>query len=137
MKSLQIAKKTQLTGHNAGIYTLVMDEDNRHFYSGAGEGWVVRWDLEAPENGKLVAKVETNIFSLLLLHQQQQLIAGNMEGGIHWIDLNAPENTKNIAHHKKGVYAILHIASFILRLVAMGSLPNGLLLTCNHWKVSN
>lgn len=113
MKSLQIVKKTQLTGHNAGIYALVMDEDNRHFYSGAGDGWVVRWDLEAPEIGKLIAKVEANIFSLLLLHQHQQLIAGNMEGGIHWIDLNAPENTKNIAHHKKGVYAMLHIDSFI------------------------
>ncbi len=107
--SLPLQRHAVLTGHNAAVFALSTTDDARFFLSGAGEGWVVRWDLEAPELGKLIAKVETQIFSLLHLPDLNQVVVGNMNGGVHWVDLSEPERTKNIAHHRKGVYRILRV----------------------------
>ena len=102
-----IKKIAQLTGHNASIYALAQGQTEGLFLSAAGDGWVVQWDLAQPELGKLLAKVETQIFSMCVLHDSEQVVVGNMNGGVHWVDLVRPENTKNVLHHQKGVYAIL------------------------------
>lgn len=107
--SIQYQRRAALTGHNAAIFALSACEDSRYFLSGAGDGWVVRWDLKAPDLGKLIAKVDAQIFSLLHLPDHQQVVVGNMNGGVHWVDLNNPAQTKNISHHRKGVYRILRV----------------------------
>lgn len=110
---LQISKANQLVGHNASVFAVVPDHDPQYVLSGAGDGWVVRWDLAAPELGKLIAKVETQIFSMCLLEKEQRVVVGNMNGGVHWVDLEEPAQTKNIAHHQKGVYAIVQVGSSV------------------------
>ena len=65
MKKISVHKIAQLQGHKASVYALAQAKDERHILSGAGEGWVVQWNLDEPENGNLIAKVEGNIFSLL------------------------------------------------------------------------
>ena len=103
---LNTQKKAQLTGHNAAIFALAPGQTPNEFLSGAGDGWVVRWDLEEPELGRLIAKVETQIFSLLHLPERNTIVAGNMNGGVHWVNLLNPEENRNIAHHQKGVFGI-------------------------------
>lgn len=102
--ALPIQKKAQLTGHNAAVFALAPGRQPESFFSAAGDGWIAVWDLDAPENGRLVAQVESRIFSLLHLPEHGRLLAGNMDGGLHWIDLNDPEQTRNIAHHQRGVF---------------------------------
>lgn len=109
----QLKKKAQLTGHNGSIFSVIADHEPRHIISGAGDTWIVRWNLDDPEMGKLIAKVETQIFSMLLLKNQNRLVVGNMNGGVHWVDLDHPEATKNITHHKKGVYAIYQVGDAV------------------------
>lgn len=99
-------KITQLTGHNAAIYALAPGRDEKHFLSAAGDGWVVEWNLADPEMGRLVAKVETQIFSICFLPVEKLIVVGNMNGGMHWVDLVDEQNTRNVAHHAKGVYGI-------------------------------
>lgn len=106
MSRLQVAKIAQLTGHNASIFALGKDRAPNTFLSGAGDGWVVRWNLDEPENGRLIAKVETQVFSLCHLPERSMVVVGNMNGGVHWVNLEFPEKTRNIAHHQKGVFAI-------------------------------
>ena len=53
---IKTTKIAQLTGHNAAVYALANGVQDQHFISGAGEGWIVEWDLEAPELGQLLAK---------------------------------------------------------------------------------
>ncbi len=107
-----LKKQIQLTGHKNSVYALtypitnVGDIPPQYFYSGAGDGWVVRWDLAQPDLGKLVAKVETQIFSLLFLEKQNHIVAGNMNGGMHFINLDAPNDTRNVQHHRLGVFGI-------------------------------
>lgn len=127
-KKVQVNKIAQLTGHEASIFSVVAGPDQQHFLSGAGDGWVVRWNLDNPETGRLIARVETQIFSLLQLPDREKVVVGNMNGGVHWVDLREPARTKNIAHHQKGVFDIQRIGDHVFTLGGAG------LLT--RWSVS-
>lgn len=102
-----LKKITTLTGHNASVYALAPGKDDRHFLSGSGDGWIVEWSLDNPENGRLLATADGNIFSLCNLSDSPLVVAGNMHGGLHWIDLDNPDRTQNILHHQKGTFALL------------------------------
>ncbi len=93
-------------GHQGSVFALTQGYTPQYILSGAGDGWIVKWDLTNPEVGKLLAKVDSNLFSLLFLPDKNQIVAGNMNGGLHFIDLNNPDKNKNIAHHSKGVFDI-------------------------------
>lgn len=110
MPSPLISRKiAQLTGHNASVFALSPYQAPHRFLSGAGDGWVVEWDVNKPENGRLIAKIETQIFYLKYISQQHGIVVGNMNGGVHWINLQDTNKNSNIAHHKKGVFGIIHI----------------------------
>ncbi|MBL7794635.1 MAG: WD40 repeat domain-containing protein [Saprospiraceae bacterium] len=108
-KSISLVNLTRLTGHNAAIYCLGSGLRPDTVLSAGGDGMIVEWDLLAPENGKLLARAETRLFSLLPCADLQLLVAGDMDGGVHWIDLADPTRTSGIAHHRKGVFDILRI----------------------------
>lgn len=122
MPKIKVEKIAQLTGHNASIFALGPGQPNNHFLSGAGDGWIVRWDLEQPENGRLIAKVETQVFAICPLPEQEKVVVGNMNGGVHWVDLQQPEQTRNIAHHEKGVFAIETLDESVFTLGGQGKL---------------
>ena len=113
-ESLKLEKVHQLTGHNASIFCVDESVEDTHFLSGAGDGWLVEWDFREPELGRLLAKVETQIFALKHLKGSSNVVVGNMNGGVHWVDLSQPDETKNIAHHQKGVFSILHYDDWVL-----------------------
>lgn len=101
------------TGHRAAIYALAPGADARHIRSAGGDGWIVEWNVDDPENGRLAASVETQIFCLCSLPERELIVAGNMNGGVHWIDRAAPERTRNVQHHGKGVYALLAAGEYL------------------------
>ena len=96
---MQITKIAQLTGHTGAVFAITEGGDAQHILSGAGDGWVVEWDLAKPDLGRLVAKVERNIFSLLFQKNQNKIIAGDMDGGVRFVDLAEPSQIRNVAHH--------------------------------------
>lgn len=112
---MEVKKIAQLTGHTGAVFAITeggieRDISNEtslstiHYplstiLSGAGDGWVVEWDLAKPDLGRLVAKVERNIFSLLFFKNQNKLIAGDMDGGVRFVDLAEPSKIRNVAHH--------------------------------------
>ncbi len=102
-----------MTGHNASIFTVIESAKPGHVLSGGGDGWVVEWNLDDPEMGKLVAKVETQIFSMCRIADSNRLVVGNMNGGVHWLDLADQSNDTNVLHHQKGVFAIVQVGDAI------------------------
>ena len=60
-KKKSIQKIATLTGHNASIFSIIPYKAPHLFLSGAGEGWIVEWDFNDPEMGRLLAKVDTQI----------------------------------------------------------------------------
>jgi WD40 repeat protein len=119
---MQVNKVAQLVGHNAAIFALAEGMDERHVITGAGDAWVVLWNLDEPDLGKLIAKVERQVFSICFLKKTGKILAGNIDGGVHWIDLNNPEATKNIAHHQKGVFDILAVHDHVFTVGGDGKL---------------
>lgn len=105
--SMPIHKQAQLTGHNASVFALSPYQQADSFLSGAGDGWIVHWNFEQPDLGRLIAKVDAQVFSLSYLPKLHIIVAGDMNGGVHWVYPNEDGRTKDIAHHQKGVFGIL------------------------------
>ena len=110
---MTIRKKAQLTGHNAGVFALAEGATAGHFFSAAGDGFLVDWDVAQPDLGYLVAQVPSSVFALCYVETQKCLLAGNKDGGLHVVDVASRQNTHNIAHHKKGIFNIYNIDIFI------------------------
>lgn len=105
-KSFFIKKKLHLTGHKAAVYALSPADTPSTFLSAAGDGLVVKWDINQPDMGTVVAQVKTNIFSLCYLPTLHRVAIGNMFGGVHWVDLKNGQNIANVENHTKGTFAL-------------------------------
>lgn len=117
------------TGHRAAVYALARGRKAGQFLSAGGDGWIVEWNLDKPDAGRVIASTETRIFSLYAFPDRNQLVAGNMEGGLHWINLENPEQNRNVQHHHKGVFDLLPLGD---KLLSAGG--DGLL---TRWDVRN
>ncbi len=120
---INVKKVTALTGHNGAVYSVAEGEAKHFVLSGAGDGWVVQWDLANPDTGRLIAKADKNIFSMCyLLQAQPMLVLGDMDGGVHWIPTKNPEVQRNIAQHKNGVFDIQKIHNQVITIGGDGVL---------------
>lgn len=86
MKNIQIIKKNTFTGHKDCIYTLKRANDPSKFFSGAGDGMVVLWDIEFPDKGEVIAKVPTSIYAIDYCKFQDLLVLGQNYDGIHLME---------------------------------------------------
>ena len=119
---MNIKRPLKLMGHESAIFAIDKGMTDQQILTGGGDGLVVKWELEDAEIGKVIAKIETNIFSLLHLKEEQLLVIGNMNGGIHWVDLKNPDATKNILHHRKGVFDIQQFGDYVFSVGGDGKL---------------
>jgi WD40 repeat protein len=87
MSKILVNKLHTLTGHNDCIYALTEGADPRYFYTGAGDGMVVEWDLDHPKDGVLLARLPHSIYALEVDPKRNFLIVGHNYEGIHVIDL--------------------------------------------------
>ena len=87
MSKIQVNKLHTLTGHNDCIYALKEGADPRYFYTGAGDGMVVEWDLDHPKDGVLLARLPHSVYALEVDPKRNFLIVGHNYEGIHVIDL--------------------------------------------------
>jgi WD40 repeat protein len=85
LSSVQVNKRHTFTGHRDSVYALQPGDRPYLFFSGAGDGMVVQWDLQSPGDGALIAKLPNSVYSLLHL-DKQLLIAAQNFSGIHLID---------------------------------------------------
>lgn len=86
MTSIEVQKLQTLTGHRDGVYTVVGGEMPEQFFSGAGDGMVVLWDLSAPQEGVRVAQMPNSVYALHYIAQMDVLAAGHNYNGIHILD---------------------------------------------------
>jgi WD40 repeat protein len=109
MSNVQVSRLQTLTGHRDCVYTLAKSNEPHRFFSGAGDGMVVMWDLNNPESGELIAKLPNSIYALHYHSENDLLIAGHNYDGIHLLDW---KNKKEIASLQLTKAAIFDIQSF-------------------------
>lgn len=114
MSKIQVNKLHTLTGHNDCIYALVEGSDPQFFYTGAGDGMVVEWDLDAPKDGKLIAKLPHSVYSLAVDRERNLLVIGHNFEGIHVIDLTENKEIWNLKMTDQAIFDIKVFGNEIL-----------------------
>ena len=89
--SIVVSKLHTFTGHKDCVYTLENSPQGPVFFSGAGDGMVVSWNIQNPEQGKLLAKVGASVYALHYDSSRNQLIIGQNYEGIHRVNLENKE----------------------------------------------
>ncbi|WP_209330961.1 WD40 repeat domain-containing protein [Lunatimonas salinarum] len=87
MSKITVNKLHTLAGHNHSIFALAEGVNPRFFYTGAGDGYVVEWDMDHPKDGKLIAKLPHSVYALAVDPVRNLLVIGHNFEGIHVIDL--------------------------------------------------
>src|SRR5690606_6380967 len=83
---LQLPRLTSLKVHRDAIYTLHAADTPQYFFSAAGDGMVVRWNLDDPENGELIARLPNSVYAMHYLPADDLLVVGHNYEGIHLLD---------------------------------------------------
>ena len=109
MLKIQVNKLHTLTGHNDCIYALREGADPRYFYTGAGDGMVVEWDLAHPKDGTLLARLPHSVYALEVDPKRSTLIVGHNYEGIHVIDVVEKKESWSL---KLGTAAIFDLKVF-------------------------
>ncbi len=84
---IQVEKLFSLDGHTDCVYSLEVGKTSNLVYSAAGDGMIVEWDLDNPENGQLIAKMKNSVYALNYRSDDEILLAGQNFEGIHYIDI--------------------------------------------------
>ncbi|HEU5291598.1 MAG TPA: WD40 repeat domain-containing protein [Cyclobacteriaceae bacterium] len=118
MHKVQVTKVQSYSGHRDCVYTLQPSKDTNHFFSGAGDGMIVKWNYQNPEQGELIAKLPNSVYALHYHSGSNLLIAGHNYDGIHLLEW---ENKKEIGSLHITEAAIFDIQSLNKKLyVASG-----------------
>lgn len=84
---IQVEKIDTFTGHRDCVYSLEKSAEKHRFFSSAGDGLVVRWNLNKPDVGEVIAKLNNSVYAMAFDEKKNQLwIIENFQG-IHVIDL--------------------------------------------------
>ena len=86
MTKVQVEKLQAFTGHREGIYNLQPADVPSAFFSSGGDGMVVRWDLDTPDTGDLIARLPRSVYAICYDHSRDAIIAGQNYEGIHVLD---------------------------------------------------
>jgi len=106
MGSITVEKKATLTGHKDSIYALSPSQYNNIFFSAGGDGMVVSWDLEDPENGQLVAQLPHSIYALCYDLERDQLIIGHNFEGIHVVNWQEKKELASLKFTEKEIFSL-------------------------------
>lgn len=102
------AQRPRFSGHKGPVYTLCPAAEPGFFFSGSGDGSVVRWKMDAPETGITVARISRAIFATHL-QAPHILLIGDEDGGAHVVDLQERHEVQLERAHVKGIFSILSL----------------------------
>lgn len=136
---ITINKKKELIGHKDGIYAICPENDG-FIYSGGIDKHVIRWDINNPENSKILIKSTEVIYSLYYYKVKNLIFIGTSSGKIHIIDLFEKKEIKLLKSHTDKIFEFKLFGSSIISVSEDGNLAfteSNTLKTTFILKVSN
>ena len=117
MATLNVAKITEFEGHKDCIYAITAGKEPHEFYTGAGDGWVVYWNVKEGNKGRLMATFPTSIYALRYFPDKNMILVGLSRGGYYFLDL---ESKKPYANFRKdhGIFDFKNIPGTPYMVVA-------------------
>ena len=101
---IQITKVAQFAGHKDSIYDFVLDADTRTMYSACAGGFVVKWDIDNPEEGTMILQSGEAFYSIAKVGNT--LKVGSRSGVIYAVDLATNSLRDTTQLHQGGVFFI-------------------------------
>lgn len=101
-------------GHKAAIYALCQGSEPGTFLSAGGDGVVVRWHVDAPDDGTGLVNVGEPVFSLHLIAQRSLLLIGTGTGRLVVVDLKTRREIQALGAHTKGIFRITELENDML-----------------------
>ena len=98
-----------MKGHKDSIYDFVLDKETRTIYSAGAEGYVVKWDIDNPENGILVLQGGEAFYSMT--KHDAHLLLGSRNGEIFKVNLADNTLVSKQKKHHGGVFFIMDTTS--------------------------
>jgi WD40 repeat protein len=123
---VSVKKIHSFLGHNDCVYTLEPGAMPHQFFSGAGDGMVVLWDLQKPNEGQLVAKLPNSVYALHYHRDSELLIAGHNHSGIHVLDWQNKTERASLQITTSQIFDITSVDNLLL--IGTG---DGTLITVN------
>ena len=130
---IDVKKLATLAGHTGSIYSLAYS-GHRKLLSGSGDGLVVSWDIDRPDEGEIVARIQGIIYSMIVM--ENKLLVGQALGGLHVINLTNRVEERLLQYHNSGIFNILYVPQHQLIFSLAGDGMMGILdagsLTLKH-----
>jgi WD40 repeat protein len=114
MSKVQVQRVHSITGHNDAVYCLQPSNDPGKFFSAAGDGMAVLWDLNEPDNGQLIARLPNSIYALHYDRKADVVIAGHNYDGIHVLDWQNKKEIGSLHLSKAAIFDIQQSGDHIL-----------------------
>jgi WD40 repeat protein len=119
---VNVQKIDTFGGHRDAVYALAPGLEPTTFFSAGADGQVVRWRLDRPDIGELVARVPASVYALLTDPGTEQLWVGQNYEGLHRIDPITRQETGSV---RLGPAAIFDVKQY--RNTLFAALSDGVL----------
>ena len=111
--AIKVTKLHSFTGHRDAVYTLQGTDQPNLFCTGSGDGMVVLWDLEKPDEGYPVARLPNSIYALDYHAPSSTLIVGHNYEGIHVIDLKNKSELGSLQLTKAAIFDLQSVDNLL------------------------
>ncbi|MCU0354205.1 MAG: WD40 repeat domain-containing protein [Cytophagales bacterium] len=103
---IQVNKIGTFSGHRDCVYALEKSPEPHRFFSAAGDGLVVRWDFQNPDQGEVVAQVGASVYALHYRPENQELWIGQNFDGLHVLDLTKKRENRSVQLTSAAIFDI-------------------------------
>jgi WD40 repeat protein len=129
---LQVEKIRSLTGHRDCVYTVVPSNRDEFIFSAGGDGMIVQWNLDLPQEGELIAKLPNSVYAIHYLNKQGLLIAGHNYEGIHMLDVKKKKEVVSLKLSSSPIFDIQSLDDDLFVASGDGNLS---VIDLNNWSV--
>lgn len=113
-QSIHVQKLGVYKGHSDSIYALEPGVSDTMFYTSGADGMVVAWDLNKPDEGKLIAKLPNSVYAICFVPQTRELFVGHNFEGVHVIDTDTNREKKSAQITKSAIFDIKKYEDWLL-----------------------
>ncbi|QOI98861.1 MAG: WD40 repeat domain-containing protein [Flammeovirgaceae bacterium] len=117
-----VKKLHTFTGHRNSVYTLQPSDCDSVFFSAGGDGMVVQWNLERPDDGQLLAQLPNSVYALNFHQPSGLLIAGQNFEGIHLLDWKNKKQVGSLKLSEAYIFDLQTTGNYVFAATGDGTL---------------
>lgn len=103
---VQVQKMATLSGHAQAVYALIAGAQPQQVISASGDGQIVSWNLDQPETGRLMARLNNSCYALAFDPATRILAIAENTEGLHFIDIDNLKEAGSVGIKSAGIFCL-------------------------------